>query len=42
MPRQLNCRAIIANKDGWVDFNPGSLPDDEVLTDISGGLKYAT
>lgn len=33
--------ALIATKDGYVDFNPGGLPDDEGFTDISGGLKYA-
>jgi len=33
--------ALIAVKDGYVDFNPGGLPDDEGYADIAGGAKFA-
>jgi len=33
---------IIATKDGWIDFNPNSvLNDDTGLADIAAGVKYA-
>ena len=37
--------AIIATKDGWIDFNPKSNPvtggDQEGFADVAAGLKYA-
>lgn len=33
--------AVIATKDGWIDFNPSALPDDEGFADIAAGVKYA-
>lgn len=32
--------SLIATKDGYIDLNPSTLPDDEGMADIAGGVKY--
>ena len=33
--------AIIATKDGYIDFNPAGAPDEDGMADLAAGVKYA-